>query len=177
MKILLHICCAPCAINPFSELAEKSGYSITGFFYNPNIHPYSEMERRRRAIADYAVKKGFEVIFGEYDMENFFKNISADIEAPARCHICWGMRLRRTALLAREKGFDAFTTTLLVSPYQDRKTIVRIGSELDKEYGVKFIDSDWREGFREAQQFARENDIYRQKYCGCVFSQKERFCK
>lgn len=177
MKVLLHICCAPCAITPFSELTEKNGHSLTGFFYNPNIHPYSEMEKRRCAIADYAAGKKLEVIFGDYDIENFFRDISGNMDAPSRCRICWRMRLRRTASVAREKGFDAFTTTLLVSPYQGREAILDIGRELSKESGVKFIDCDWRDGFRAAQQLARERDIYRQKYCGCVFSEKERFNK
>jgi len=177
MKILIHICCASCAITPLRELTENSEYSITGFFYNPNIHPYTEMDKRRQAVADYAGKEGFEVIFAEYDMENFFKNVAANIEAPLRCQICWKMRLHRTARYAKEKGFDAFTTTLLVSPYQDRQTVVKVGSELGNEIGVKFIDTDWRGGFRAAQQFAREHNMYRQKYCGCVFSEKERYCK
>ena len=177
MKILLHICCAPCVIHPLRELAEESENSITGFFYNPNIHPYAEMEKRRQAVADYAIKKGLEVIFGEYDMENFFKNVGTNVEVPLRCHICWRMRLYKTARYAKEQGFGAFTTTLLVSPYQDNQTIMKIGSELDNEFGITFLDKDFRSGFRSAQQLAREHDIYRQKYCGCVFSEKERFCK
>ena len=175
MKLLLHICCAPCAIHPFQELAKDSQYSITGFFYNPNIHPFTEMERRRKVVADYAAKEDFEVVFGEYDMENFFKNVGANIEAPLRCHICWRMRLEKTVQYAKRERFGAFTTTLLVSPYQDQKTIISIGSELGKEFGIKFIDEDFRDGFRMAQEKAREQGIYRQKYCGCVFSEKERF--
>lgn len=174
MKILLHICCAPCVIYPLRELVEKNNNSITGFFYNPNVHPHAEMEKRRQAVADYVSKEKFEVIFGEYDMENFFKNIGATVDAPGRCRICWRMRLSKTAEHAKKKNFDAFTTTLLVSPYQDRETIVKIGSELGDEFGVKFLDEDFRDGFRAAQQFAREHNIYRQKYCGCIFSEKER---
>lgn len=177
MKVLLHICCAPCAITPFGELTKENGHPPTGFFYNPNIHPYSEMEKRRLAIVNYAAKEGFEVIYGDYDIENFFRDIALNMKAPSRCHLCWRMRLRKTASVAKEKGYDAFTTTLLVSPYQDRQTITRIGAELGEEFGVKFIEHDWRGGFIAAQQLARERDMYRQKYCGCVFSEKERFCK
>jgi predicted adenine nucleotide alpha hydrolase (AANH) superfamily ATPase len=155
----------------------KENNSVTGFFYNPNIHPYAEMEKRRHAVADYAGKEGLEVIFADYDMENFFKNISTNIESPLRCHICWKMRLYKTAQYAKDEGYSAFTTTLLVSPYQDRQAIVKIGSELNDKLGIEFIDTDWRGGFRTVQQFAREQNIYRQKYCGCIFSEKERFQK
>jgi len=171
MKVLLHICCAPCVIHPLRELTKKNKNSITGFFYNPNIHPYAEMEKRRQAVADYAIKENFEVIFGEYDIENFFKNVGANIEAPSRCLICWQTRLYKTAECAKEKGFDAFTTTLLVSPYQDQAKIVEIGNECGHKLGVEFLSKDFRSGFRLAQQHAKESGIYRQKYCGCVYSQ------
>jgi len=177
MKILLHTCCAPCSIHPLRELVEKGDNSITGFFYNPNIQPFTEWEKRRRAVADYSEKEKFEVIFGEYDMEGFFRSLEGVFEAPARCHKCWKMRLAKTARLAKERGFDAFTTTLLVSPYQDRKAIIKIGSELGGDIGVRFIGVDFSGGFRQAQQTAREQNMYRQKYCGCVFSEKERFYK
>jgi predicted adenine nucleotide alpha hydrolase (AANH) superfamily ATPase len=133
------------------------------------------MEKRQKAITDYALKENFEVVFGEYDTDNFFKIIGDNIEAPSRCHSCWQMRLSKTARYAKENGFDAFTTTLLVSPYQDIDTIKSIGEGLSRELGVNFIDEDFRGGFRSAQQFAREHNIYRQKYCGCVYSEKERF--
>ena len=135
------------------------------------------MDKRRRAVADYAAGAGFNVVFAEYDTENFLKTIGANTEAPSRSRICWRMRLEKAARYAKTKGFEAFTTTLLVSPYQERRAIVEIGSGLSDESGVKFIDSDFRDGFRAAQQFAREHDIYRQKYCGCIFSEKERFSK
>ncbi len=177
MKILLHICCAPCVIHPLRELVEEEDNSITGFFYNPNIHPFTEWENRHRAVADYAGKEGFEVIYGGYDPERFFSGLGSAFEAPGRCRICWKMRLAETARLAGEKGFDAFTTTLLVSPYQDRGAILEIGARLEAESGVKFIGKDYSGGFRQAQQYARECGMYRQKYCGCIFSEKERFAK
>ena len=177
MKILLHICCAPCSIHPFRELLKNDKDLVAGFFYNPNIHPFTEMEKRRGAIADYAKSINLDIVFGGYDMEDFFKNIGTNMQAPSRCRICWKMRLEKTAKYAKEAGFDAFTSTLLVSPYQDRQAILEIGSEIEDETGVKFLSDDWRSGFRQAQQCARENNIYRQKYCGCVFSEKERFAK
>lgn len=173
MKILLHICCAPCSIHPFSELLKEGGNSITGFFYNPNIHPAEELEKRRDAVSAYSKNEDFDVIFGEYEPDKFFKETSDHAEAPGRCSICWRMRLRKTAEHAKRGRYDAFTTTLLVSPYQDREEIIKIGSECGKEFGVDFIASDFRGGFRKAQDEAREHGIYRQKYCGCIYSQKE----
>ena len=150
---------------------------MTGFFYNPNIHPFTEMEKRRQAVADYAAREDLQVIFGTYEMDGFFRALGGVFDAPARCGICWRMRLAEAAGFARDNGYDAFTSTLLVSPYQDRDAIVEIGNDLARESGVKFIGDDLRDGFRRAQQFAREHGIYSQKYCGCVFSEKERFCK
>lgn len=173
MRILLHICCAPCFIYPFKELIRESGDEVTGFFYNPNIHPAGEEERRRKALIDYAEKENFEVIFGEYNAEDFFKKIGKNREAPLRCAICWRMRLEKTAKTAKCEKYDAFTTTLLVSPYQDRDTIIQIGNEIGAKNGIKFMAIDFRKGFRGAQQQAREMGIYRQKYCGCVYSQKK----
>lgn len=172
MKILLHICCAPCAIYPFRSLLENADNRITGFFYNPNIHPAEEEQRRRLSLADYAEKEDFKIIFGEYNAEEFFKKIGTNQEAPSRCRICWRIRLEKTAETAKRERFDAFTTTLLVSPYQDQDAIKEIGAECGSTFGVQFLAVDFRNGFRGAQEEAKERGIYRQKYCGCVYSQK-----
>jgi len=172
MKILLHICCAPCSIHPFNELLKDKISRITGFFYNPNIHPAEEYEKRRRAFIEYSEKNGFDVIFGEYEPEAFFKEIGTLTEVPERCAICWRMRLSKTAECAKNNGCDSFTTTLLVSPYQNRQEIIRIGAECGKRFGVEFIGSDFRDGFRQAQEEAKSQGIYRQKYCGCKYSQR-----
>lgn len=174
MRILLHICCAPCAIYPFKELIKKSGNDVTGFFYNPNIHPAEEETRRRQALADYAEKENFAVIFGDNDAEEFFKRIGDKQEAPLRCEICWRMRLEKTAETAKREHFDVFTTTLLVSPYQNQDAIKEIGAECGSRFGVKFLAVDFRGGFRDAQEEAKDEGMYRQKYCGCVFSEKAR---
>lgn len=173
MRILLHICCAPCSIYPFRELLKENGNEVTGFFYNPNIHPAGEEEKRRQALIDYAKKENFEVLVGEYNAEDFFTRIGKNQEAPSRCKICWRLRLEKTAETAKRKGFEAFTTTLLVSPYQDQDAIVQIGNEISGESGIKFIAIDFREGFRDAQRDAKERGIYRQKYCGCAYSRKK----
>ena len=177
MNILIHVCCAPCLIHPFRELSKDNKNSVTGFFYNPNIHPYTEMKARLDEVYDYAPRLGANLVEYEYDMENFFKALGGEAEAPRRCRICWRMRLRETGAYAKEHGFDAFTSTLLVSPYQDRNEIARIGSEIGMEMKINFIDTDWRSGFREAQETARQSNMYRQKYCGCLFSERERFSK
>jgi len=176
MKVLLHICCAPCAIYPFDELSQDN-CSITGFFYNPNIHPFTEMRNRKEAVSDFSARFGCDVVFGEYDIERFFETIGTQFKSPQRCRLCWHMRLRESAAYAKKMAFDAFTSTLLVSPYQDFETIVRIGRSLAIEYGITFLDRDWRKGFRGAQSRARAEGMYRQKYCGCLFSEKERFCR
>lgn len=172
MKVLLHICCAPCFIYPFKKLIKESGNEVTGFFYNPNIHPAEEEERRRGALIDYAEKENFKVLYGKYDAEDFFKKVGKNQEAPGRCAICWRMRLEKTAETAKAEKRDAFTTTLLVSPYQDQGVIKEIGAECGKQFGVEFLAVDFRSGFRAAQAEARNSGMYRQKYCGCKYSQR-----
>lgn len=177
MKLLLHICCAPCAIHPFEELKGKEFDSITGFFYNPNIHPYTEYINRKKALEEYSKKHKISVTFHKYDMENYFRRISGNEESGTRCQLCWRMRLEETAVFGVQNKYDLFTTTLLVSPYQDQERIKRIGQDLAKKYNIGFFYNDFRRGFREAQHKAREEDIYRQKYCGCIFSERERYAK
>lgn len=177
MKILLHICCAPCSIHPYRELKLKDSDSITGFFYNPNIHPYVEYKQRKDAVEDYSKKTGNSIVFHKYDIENFFREVSGNEELGARCKICWRMRLEETANFAKLNGFDAFTTTLLVSPYQDQDQIKQIGRDVSRRVGVDFLYKDFRDGFRDSQKIAKEKGLYRQKYCGCIFSEKERYEK
>ncbi len=173
MRVLLHICCAPCAIYPLKKLSDNGRNKVTGFFYNPNIHPAEEFERRRDALTIYSKNVNFNVIFGESAFEIFFKEIGTRQEVPERCAICWSMRLKKTAEYARDNQYDAFTTTLLVSPYQDHEEIMRIGLEYGKTFGIDFIAADFRSGFKQAQDEAKEQGIYRQKYCGCIFSREK----
>jgi predicted adenine nucleotide alpha hydrolase (AANH) superfamily ATPase len=155
-------------------LLKKGNNRMTGFFYNPNIHPIEEYEKRREALLAYSKSFGFDVIFGEYEPDIYFKAVWASTQAPERCAICWRLRLMKAAETAKEGGYAAFTTTLLVSPYQDREKIVKIGAECASKCGVEFMADDFRSGFRKAQEEARERGLYRQKYCGCVFSARER---
>ncbi len=174
MRLLLHICCGPCALYPIKNLANSKFKEIVGYYYNPNIHPPSEYKRRKDALADAGKKMGVEIIYPLYKMEEYFKGIASKEDSPERCRLCWGLRLLRTAEFARENGFDAFTTTLLISPYQDHDLVKEIGETVGREKDVEFYYEDFRKGFRESQEQAKKQDLYRQKYCGCVFSELER---
>jgi predicted adenine nucleotide alpha hydrolase (AANH) superfamily ATPase len=172
-KILLHTCCAPCLIYPLERLRE-SGFLVSGYFYNPNIHPFSEYINRKNAVE--SLDSGVAIDFPEYKPQDFFQAINGFEVFPGRCAICWELRLKKTALAAKEKGFTYFTTTLLVSPYQDQELLKRIGDNVAKETGVDFYYEDFRPGFRKAHDEAKAKGIYCQKYCGCIYSEIER-CK
>ena len=172
----MHTCCAPCSVYCIGSLRAE-GIEPTVFWYNPNIHPYMEYKARRDCLKDYVESSGVRGIFVEdYGVEKFCKAVVDDI--PNRCvKYCYRARLSQTVKHAKEHGFDAFTTTLLVSPYQKHEEIVRICEELAEMSGVQFVYRDFRVGFREGQQKARELGLYMQKYCGCIFSEKERYEK
>ena len=176
MKILLHICCANCAIYPVKTLQEE-GHNLTGFWFNPNIHPYQEYELRLDSVKDLAGKWRIGMIYtSEYDPAEFFKlqGNSPASERPERCKSCYRLRLEKTAEQAQKKGFDAFSTTLLISPFQDFEQLVIIGEELADKYDVPFYLRDFRQYFSKAMTYAKELGLYRQKYCGCIFSKQER---
>ncbi len=173
MNTLLHICCAPCAIYPVERL-RKAGHQIAGFFYNPNIQPYSEYLKRRCEVEKYSKESSLNVIYGEYDLVKYFQMVAYDGKIEERCPECWWLRLINTAKFAKENGFDAFTTTLLVSPYQDQNVIKAIGEDIAAKAGLKFYYEDFRPGFKEAHDKARATGMYCQNYCGCIFSEKER---
>jgi hypothetical protein len=147
---------------------------VSGFFYNPNIHPLVEYKNRRLAVEQFARDVCCEVIYPEYLPQEFFQAVNLRESAPERCAICWGLRLEATAKTAKEKGFKYFSTTLLVSPYQDQELLKKIGSDIAEKEGVGFYYEDFRPGFREAHNKAHAQGIYCQKYCGCVYSELER---
>lgn len=173
MKILLHTCCAPCLIYPLKTLKEK-GFEVTALFYNPNIHPLSEYNARKKAVQDYGNEQGLEVIFPEYAPQEFFRAVNMMEHKLERCPICWFGRLSMTADIGKEKGFTHFTSTLLASPYQDQDLLKKIGLEIEKSKGIVFYYEDFRSGFRKAHHEAKARGIYCQKYCGCVYSEIER---
>jgi len=175
MKLLLHICCAPCTIYPHRILKEQ-GASIMGLYFNPNIHPYTEFAHRRDTLKQYAGLCGLDVFFpNDYPMEDFLKGVVYHEED--RCRFCYHQRLKYTAAYAKDNGFDSFSTTLLYSIYQKHDLIREIAENLAAEYQVRFYYEDFRKGWKEGVDRSRQLGLYRQKYCGCIYSEKERFAK
>ncbi len=176
LKILVHICCAPCFTYPHKRLIEE-GHEVTGFFYNPNVHPYTEYKARLHALQRYTSLKPVEIIYkDEYPLEEFIRGqLKAIDEGKKRCEFCFTKRLGETAKTAREKGYDAFTTTLLESKHQPHELIKAIGERCAEEQQTKFYYEDFREGWKESINLSKELELYRQKYCGCIFSEMERY--
>lgn len=174
-KILLHTCCGPCATYTVSRLREQ-GFDVTGFWYNPNVHPFIEHQNRLEAMRTLAHAIDLPLIVAEgYEMISYFRAVVG--HEGERCGDCFRLRLSKTAEVAGEKGFSAFTTTLLISPYQKHELLKEIGEEIATEQGVKFYYEDFRTGFRESHRLSRELNLYHQKYCGCVYSEWERYGK
>ncbi|MDD4571409.1 MAG: epoxyqueuosine reductase QueH [Clostridia bacterium] len=178
MNILLHTCCAPCSIMPIQKLSE-AGHEITAYFYNPNIHPYREYKMRRNTFKDYMIRLGIPfVVEDDYDLEGFLTGAVAKMAASEnRCGFCYEMRLLKAAEYAKNHGLDVFTSTLLVSIYQNHDLIRKTGEKTGKIKGVDFYYDDFRPYFREGQNQARELGLYMQSYCGCIYSEKERYWK
>lgn len=175
MRILLHVCCGPCAAFPVKTLREQ-GHDVEGFFYNPNIHPYKEFSRRLETLKEYADKTDFTVhIDNRYSLEEFLR--SALENFAERCSMCYEVRLREAAKFAKENGYECFSTTLLVSPYQKHEVISSVAEKVAEEEGIPFYYSDFRPGFREGVEISKTLDLYRQPYCGCIFSEKDRYHK
>ena len=174
-KILLHCCCAPCSLSCIDPLREE-GIEPTAFWYNPNIHPWKEYQARRDCLLEYAPTIGMEVrVQEDYGLREFVRNTAADLDH--RCAYCYSHRLEGTARYAAEHGFQSFTTTLLASLYQDHEGIKAAAERYASQYGVQFLYRDFRSNFRAGNQKARDLGFYMQKYCGCVFSEAERYGK
>lgn len=171
VKILLHICCANCAIYPLKWLKENN-FDVTGFWYNPNIHPCIEHSLRFNSTVSFAKFQGLKLIYKDaYEPENHLRmSIQSNEE---RCYGCYRLRLYATAERAVESHFDMFTTTLLFSKYQNFDSIIGIGYEASKRYGIRFLAEDFRKGWSEGRRLSLEMGFYRQKYCGCIFSREE----
>ena len=176
MKLLLHACCAPCSVYCVETL-RKEGIEPTMFWYNPNIHPYKEYEARRDAFNEYTKMMNLEAIVeDEYGLDEFCKNVANSLDT--RCvDYCYPVRLRKTFQYAKENGYDTVSTTLLYSIYQKHDFIKHYCEKLAKEYGVEFLYRDFRIGFWEGHDKAKELGLYMQKYCGCVFSEEDRYVK
>lgn len=175
MDILLHICCAPCSLYSWQAL-EAKGHNIEGFFYNPNIHPYREFEKRKEALRSLAEWEDRSIFIDErYLLNDYLRQVVNREEM--RCELCYAMRLEETARQAKEKGIEGFSTTLLISPYQQHELLRETGGRIAEEYGLKFVYEDMRPGFRESMGLAREKGLYMQGYCGCIYSERDRYEK
>jgi predicted adenine nucleotide alpha hydrolase (AANH) superfamily ATPase len=175
MKILLHICCAPCAITTVKTLRSEH-FEVMGFFYRHNIHPYLECRKRQDTLQAYAETIGLNVIYQKgYDVEGFLQHVA--FRESNRCLYCYHDRLRTTALTAKRGKFDCFSTTLLYSKYQKHDTIRSIGQDVGQDVGIPFYYEDFRSGWTEGVATSKKLGLYRQQYCGCIYSEKERYFK
>ena len=175
MKLLLHSCCAPCTIYPLSKLRE-TGYSVTAYFHNPNIHPFKEFRRRLVSLEEFARKDKFPLFIDKkYGLTDFIRKVAFHEEN--RCTYCYQMRLENVADFAVKNKFDAFSTTLLYSKYQKHDLIKSYGQQLSSQYGINFIYEDFREGWQLGIDQSKEMEMYRQPYCGCIYSEQERYDK
>ena len=174
MKLLMHTCCAPCSVYCIDSLRNEN-IEPTVYWFNPNIHPYMEYKARRDCLKEYTKSINVEAIFEEnYGLDDFCKNVSNSLDTRCKDY-CYPVRLEQTARYAKEHGYDTFTTTLLVSPYQKHEAIAELAEKIALIYNLKFLYRDFRVGFREGQAKARELGLYMQKYCGCIFSEEDRY--
>lgn len=174
MKLLLHTCCAPCSVYCIDYLRNQN-IEPTVYWYNPNIHPYTEYKARRDCLKEYTKSINAEAIFAEeYGLQTFCQNVINNLEN--RCtDYCYRVRIEKTIQYAKQHGYDTFTSTLFVSPYQKHEKLKQICEELAQKHNINFLYIDFRPGFRQGQAKARELGLYMQKYCGCIFSEEMRY--
>lgn len=190
MKILVHMCCGPCSCYPMQKLREEN-FEPVGYFFNPNIHPHEEWRRRLNTARDFAEKVGMKIfcdnhyglrdflektskVIGKISDEDTVKNYDGFHE---RCKICYAWRLSETAKFAAENNFEIFTSTLFYSIHQNHGLMKKIAEHFAKQFDVKFFYEDFREGWQTGIDLSLELGLYRQNYCGCIFSEEERFSK
>jgi predicted adenine nucleotide alpha hydrolase (AANH) superfamily ATPase len=172
-RMLIHVCCAHCAAYTI-EHWRREGWETTGFWYNPNIHPFTEHQQRLESMRALAAKTGTPLIVVEgYDIVEYFRRVAGHEEE--RCRRCFELRLAKTAETTRERGYDAFTTTLLISPHQKHDLIREMGGKAAGEKGVAFLYADLRKRYSDSRHITKPMELYRQQYCGCIFSEWERF--
>lgn len=172
----MHVCCAPCGIAPYRFLTDKGEYKVDTYWYNDNIHPYREYKKRFDTYQAWTAKEGIEsIVEDDYNLELFLKKVADRSEQ--RCFICYYDRLKKTVLTAKKHSYDAFTSTLLYSVYQNHPLMKRIGEELALKYDVHFHYQDFRTLWQSGVELSRNEEMYRQPYCGCIYSEKERYHK
>ncbi|MBI4834004.1 MAG: epoxyqueuosine reductase QueH [Planctomycetes bacterium] len=177
MKLLLHICCVVCAC-ALADKFRKEGTEVTGYFYNPNIHPFQEFLKRLKAVKTFAEQEKIKVYYDEtYGLDSFMGAIgtSAKTHDKERCPKCYRMRLEEAARKAHELGCDEFTSTLIVSPQQNQEIIRKTGEEMANRHNVKFRYEELTGHYLLGKETAKKRMLYRQQYCGCIFSEAERY--
>jgi epoxyqueuosine reductase len=175
MKLLMHICCSNCCLYPLQSLSAKN-ISVKGFWINPNIHPYTEYRMRLEALRILEKEWDLDIEYADqYGLREFMRAVVHDEDN--RCVHCYSMRLEQTAIAAKKMGLDGFTTSLLVSPYQKFDMIREVGMMMGKRHEISFYEEDFRPGWHEGVRMSKELGLYRQKYCGCVYSEMERYVK
>jgi predicted adenine nucleotide alpha hydrolase (AANH) superfamily ATPase len=172
-SVLIHCCCAHCAAYTVNYWREQ-GYAVSALWYNPNIHPYMEHQQRLEAMKSLAQEMNLPLMVNEgYDLIEYFRQVVG--HEAERCRYCFRLRLSKTVETARQKGFNAFTTTLLISPHQKHDLIRQAGNELAKEMEVEFLYADLRKRYSESRHLTKPLNLYRQQYCGCIYSEWERY--
>lgn len=179
-RLLLHVCCAPCSSYVLEYLSEY--FEITVFYYNPNISPESEFRFRadeeKRFIGEISPRNPIHYVEGVYDSQRYFEQVRGLESAPEggeRCNICFKMRLEEAARLCSEQGFDCFSTTLTISPLKSAEKLNRIGEQAAKKYNTVWLPSDFKKknGYKRSIELSHEHNLYRQNYCGCIFSKAQ----
>lgn len=173
-KLLLHTCCAPCVSYSIEKVKELNFEPVI-YFFNPNIHPLQEYQKRRDELIEFAKKKNYSLIIEEPDFDEWFDKtdlLKNEPERGARCCVCFEMRLRKTAFYAKENGFGYFSTSLTISPHKSYKVISQIGQKLAREYDLFYEDIDFKknDGFKKSLEISKEYNLFRQNYCGCEYS-------
>ncbi|MFC1974570.1 epoxyqueuosine reductase QueH [Chloroflexota bacterium] len=172
-KALIHVCCAHCAAYTAHYWREQ-GYEVSALWYNPNIHPYSEHQYRLEAMKSLAQEVNLPLIVTEgYDVIIYFRQVAGD--ESQRCQHCFNLRLSKTVETALNMGFSAFTTTLLISPHQKHDLLRKIGNKLAEERGIEFLYADLRKHYSDSRHLTKPLELYRQQYCGCLYSEWERY--
>ena len=173
MKLLLHACCGPCACYPTEKLT-ADGVDFTILYFNPNIHPYKEFKHRLSTLREFCEKKEYNLVINkDYALENCVRGMLS--EPTVRCAYCYRLRLRYAAQFAKENGFDAFSSTLLVSPYQKHELIKKAAQAAAEEFDIPFYYEDFRSGYQRGVDISLDMGLYCQQYCGCVFSERDRY--
>lgn len=173
MKLLMHICCAPCSLYPLTVMRDR-GIEVSALWFNPNIHPFTEYRNRFDSVKKLELLWNLDIEYiDHYGLKEYLRNVVGNEDN--RCEYCYSVRLEETAKKAAEINADAFTTSLLVSPYQKFDMIIDIGRTMQERYSVEFFTEDFRNGFNEGRRMSKELELYRQKYCGCIYSEMERY--